>query len=250
MKKIWKKNHILMIIINILLAILLIIGISFAYWIITHLHTEKNINSNICFTTSFIKDNDINLDDQFMMTDSDGAKLTPYTFTITNTCSVAIEYQVNMEVLNTTTADLSYIRTKLNDEPSVILKRYATVAPTMDDVSSSYKLTSDYIEAGEQLTYNLRLWINQDANDDIQNKTFSAKVAIIIIGSKGNVEKKSLVSTILENAGGKEAIEGKIKPDFSSRAPKFPEYKDNGFSTDEFSEDFDSDSSRLIYNIC
>jgi hypothetical protein len=152
-----KKDYKLIIIIGILLAISLIIGTSYAYWMITHTQANKNVASTGCFTTTFTEANDINLTNQFPIVDADGKKLTPYTFTITNTCTVAANYQINMEVLNTTTTDLTYIKTELNNDTPVILNTYSTVDKTIDTATSSYKMTTGYLGASSSVTYNLRI---------------------------------------------------------------------------------------------
>jgi hypothetical protein len=222
-----KKDYKLILIIGVLLAISLIIGTSYAYWMITHTQANKNIAGTGCFTTTFTESNDINLTNQFPISDTDGAKLTPYTFTITNTCTIAANYQVNMEVLNTTTADLAYIKTELNNDTPVILNTYSTVDKTIDTATSSYKMTTGYLGASESVTYNLRIWIDKDAPlATMQNKLFESKVVII-----NSATKDSLADTLINNAGGKIAIAAKTTPDFSYPAPKASSYKDNGFST-------------------
>jgi hypothetical protein len=223
-----KKDYKLIIIIGVLLAISLIIGTSYAYWMITHTQANKNVAATGCFTTIFTESNDINLTNQFPISDADGAKLTPYTFTITNTCTIAANYQINMEVLNTTTADLAYIKTELNNDTPVILNTYATVDKTIDTATSSYKMTTGYLGASQSVTYNLRIWIDQDAPlATMQNKLFESKIVVITSATK----TQYLASTLIDNAGGKAAIETKGTPDFSYPAPKASSYKDNGFST-------------------
>jgi hypothetical protein len=232
-----KKDYKILIIIGIILSISLIIGMSYAYWMITHTQANKNVAATGCFTTTFTEANDINLNNQFPISDADGKKLTPYTFTITNTCTIAANYQVNMEVLNTTTADLAYIKTELNDDTPVILNTYATVDKTIDTATSSYKMTTGYLGASQSVTYNLRIWIDQDAPlATMQNKLFESKIVVVTSATK----TQYLASTLIDNAGGTTAIAAKTAPDFSYPAPKASSYKDNGFSTDEQTEDFDT----------
>jgi hypothetical protein len=223
-----KKDYKLIIIIGVLLAISLIIGTSYAYWMITHTQANKNVASTGCFITTFTEANDINLTNQFPISDADGAKLTPYTFTITNTCTIAANYQVNMEVLNTTTADLAYIKTELNNDTPVILNTYATVDKTLDTATSSYKMTTGYLGASESVTYNLKIWIDKDAPlTTMQNKLFESKIVVVTSATK----TITLADALIKNAGGTIAIEVKSTPDFSKIAPIVTAYKDNGFSS-------------------
>jgi hypothetical protein len=152
-----KKDYKLLMVIGTLLVISLVIGTSYAYWTITHTQAKKNVASTSCFTTTFTESNDISLTNQFPIIDSDGKKLTPYTFTIKNTCSIAANYQINLEVLNTTTADLTYIKTEINNDTPLILNTYSTVDKTIDTATSSYKMHEGYLGASASVTYNLRL---------------------------------------------------------------------------------------------
>jgi hypothetical protein len=70
----------------------------------------------------------------------------------------------------------------------------------------------------------------------MQNKLFESKIVVITSATK----TQYLASTLLDNAGGTTAIEAKGTPDFSYPAPKASSYKDNGFSTTEKTEDFDT----------
>ena len=78
----------LLVFLGILLSIALLLGSSYAYWMMSHTQTNDNIVSSGCFSTSFteVEDSAINLTSAFPMTDEDGMKTTPYEFTITNTC--------------------------------------------------------------------------------------------------------------------------------------------------------------------
>jgi hypothetical protein len=210
-----KSDYKLIIIIGLLLAISLAIGTSYAYWMITHTQTNKNVASTGCFTTTFTEANDINLTNQFPISDDDVEELIPYNFTITNTCSIATNYQINMEVLNTTNADLSYIKTELNNDTPVILNTYSIVDKTIDTATSSYKMTTGYLGVGGSVTYNLRIWIDQDAPlATMQNKLFESKIVVI----NSATSTKYLAQTLIDNAGGIEAIESKSTPNYSLSA--------------------------------
>lgn len=46
---------------------------------------------------------DINLDKTYPITDDEGKKLTPYSFTIKNTCVLFLSDSINLEILNDST---------------------------------------------------------------------------------------------------------------------------------------------------
>jgi hypothetical protein len=142
-----RKDYKLIIFIGILLCISLVIGTSYALWSINHTQVNKNDLATGCFSTTFTEANDINLSNAFPVTDTDGKKLTPYTFTITNTCTIAANYQINLEVLNTTTAGAAYIKTELNNDTPALLSSLTTVTKTLDTASAAYEMKIGYLGA-------------------------------------------------------------------------------------------------------
>ena len=108
-------------------------------------------------------------------------KLTPYTFTITNTCEAYASYQVNLEVLNTSTlTHYEYVKVALEDDIS-LLSDNDTIKTTLDNASTSFKLTTGYLDHNESVTYNLRLWIDENVtleSEGILNTTFASKITI------------------------------------------------------------------------
>ena len=81
-----------------ILGILLVVGTSFAYWMLNFSQTNSNVISSACFSISYTDQDDINLERAYPILDSEGATLTPYQFTITNNCATYGSYQVNLEV--------------------------------------------------------------------------------------------------------------------------------------------------------
>ncbi len=66
------------------------IGISCAYWKFTYTQTDKNIAISKCLKLEMSNEsNAINLDNMYPISDEEGKKLTPYSFKITNTCSMS-----------------------------------------------------------------------------------------------------------------------------------------------------------------
>jgi len=82
MKK--KKNYVLF---GILLVVLCVIGVSYAYWQVTLTQTERNVVTSSCFRITFEDENEIHLQNVYPTSDANGLSLQPYTFTITNQCS-------------------------------------------------------------------------------------------------------------------------------------------------------------------
>ena len=177
-----KKNVYL--IIGIVSLICVIAGVSFAAWILNFQQTNTNVVATDCFNITFKEDTEaISLNKAYPITDEEGKTLTPYTFTITNQCSSYASYQINLEVINDSTlTNYSYLKVMLGDNTPVLLSSNEVVQPTLDNATTSFKLTTGYLDHNESVTYNLRLWMDENvtANDtDSMNKVFNSKVTII-----------------------------------------------------------------------
>ena len=86
-----KNKKIILCILGILLVFSILIGLSYAYWLTTNSQENSNIAKAGCFDTQFIENSDaINLDSVYPISDSKGTKLTPFSFTIKNTCNMML----------------------------------------------------------------------------------------------------------------------------------------------------------------
>ena len=166
----------LLIIISILL---LTIGVSFASWIITLNQTNNNLISSKCFNVTLSEENPINLNDAYPISDAEGRELTPFTFTITNTCNSNASYQVNLEILNTTTLASTEVKVMLDNGTPALLSSKTVTTKTLDNAITAYILKTGYLDPNESVTYNLRLWIDELSTTEMSaNKTFSSKLTV------------------------------------------------------------------------
>ena len=210
-----KNNKVfLLVTLGLLLLFLLKIGMSYSLWTETHTQTTANELLVGCFSTSLTENNSINLTNQFPIIDDEGLKSIPYTFTLSNTCTVAAKYQINLEILSSSTLDSSLVKMSLDSTTANTLNTYDVIDSTISDANKAYKLTNGYLAPNSSITYNLRLWLTEDATvNDAANKSFNSKITINTIAAN------NVISDILiNNAGGKDAIVTKTTPNFSSSA--------------------------------
>ena len=59
----------------------------------------------VALKQNFQDANSISLSNAYPIPDEEGISLTPYTFTITNTCETYASFQINLEILNTSTLE-------------------------------------------------------------------------------------------------------------------------------------------------
>ncbi len=185
-----KKRRNILITIVLLIGIIAIIGVSYALWVLNLTQTGQNDIVTSCFNITFTDKDNISLQKAYPILDEEGKKLTPYEFTITNTCDSYASFNVNLEVLNTTTltnndAIKAMVSSKTGDTETEIttslLSSYQTTTKTLDNAQTAFNLTTGYLNAKESKTYTLRLWLDENVGmntEGVQNAKFSSKVVV------------------------------------------------------------------------
>ena len=169
-----EKNKIILVIILILISLIALVGSSYA--LLTKSFKSKKLSMEVgTLKIDFAEGNAINMVNAAPMTDSDGMKTTPYTFTITNGGDINAYYTVSNEEELANTLDTSYLRMKLTGSDG-----YDSGIKTVKELGTeTYKLIDDtLLETGKSVTYELRMWISQDAGNDIQDKTYKSKIVV------------------------------------------------------------------------
>ena len=143
------------------------VGVSYALWCVSFSSTNDNSLTATCFNVSFKEQNNISIEKAYPLTDEDSKKLTPYTFTITNNCDTYASYDINLEVLNTSTlTNMNYIKMSLDDDILSLVPSLDVTTKTLSNASSAYKISTGYLIAKESKTYNLRLWLDENVTGE------------------------------------------------------------------------------------
>ena len=225
------KKKKLLIILGIIVITFMVIEVSYAYYIKTFSQVNSNVVKTKCLNLSITNEkNDIKLDEQYPIPDSEGKKLTPYQFTITNTCEQFISYNVNLEALEGTTMDSNAIKVMVNNEAPVNLATLNTAQTSMNNSVESRTLVTGSLGSGDSVDYALRLWMDYGDSVDLSsmNKVFNSKV--VVTATIGTYKPSDYVSTlhdaILVNEYGVTDVDNAIKriesketPDLSQTAP-------------------------------
>ncbi len=112
------------------------------------------------------------------MEDSKVDNIEPYKFKLTNTCNVGVNYNIDLEIIQEENAmSATNIATKIDEESKVVLKEdiKTTVEGETGDI---YKIGSGTLEPHTSVEHSLRLWLDINAGNDAQNKTFKSKIII------------------------------------------------------------------------
>ena len=226
-----KKN---ILFISLSLGILITLGIGFSYslWNISVSQDNINVATTKCFNVEITSQkNSISLENAYPISNEKGKKLTPFSFTITNTCDIFASYTVNLESLKDTTLSSKFINAMINNEEIKRLSDYETTDTVNTGSIESHTLAKGSLGSGDSEGYTLRIWIDYDTTmEDLDNeiKTFKSKIVVKAQPSNWNPVDEgytTLHDAILANEyqttpeAAIKKIEAKGTPDFSETAP-------------------------------
>ena len=163
---------------------------------------EEQTNNNEmeigCFSIGFSEQSEsIKLDNTYPVNDSIGLNTNPYIFTIKNTCTINNNYILTLNTLSTNTLDASKIKYALyksteekptvgsklsrinNDLENIMVENLGTSYIIDTGVLSGGTKVDGVVNNGEEVTYNLYLWIDDIAGNEVEGQTFEASINVI-----------------------------------------------------------------------
>ena len=176
---------------------------SYALWVATYTSGE-NIVSVGCFDIEFTEQtSSIALNNTYPVSDAKGLSSTPYTFTITNKCTVDASYDVTLNTLTTNTMEKGWLKYALQKsseaKPSTgtnlgTIDNYNTATeelqiPNLDEsiIIESGTLkgrSSAETDDGESITYNLYLWMDETTGNEAMNTRFEGSINVLTAATK------------------------------------------------------------------
>ena len=182
-----KKYIIVLSVLGGLLGVSLLVGVSYAYYMVSVFQTNKNVVKSSCLSLSISnEENVIKLEKQIPIMNEEGKKLTPYTFTNNNTCNSFIAYSLNLEELEGSTLSSKYIMTMVNDKSYVNMASLSSTDNYYANSVESRVLVTGSLGAKASVDYSLRLWMDEDTplTSDAMNKSFRSKVVVVATPTK------------------------------------------------------------------
>lgn len=207
-----KKNRILKISILVLsiVAIFLVIGITYAYFGMNRQENEDNILASSCFNLELTANNILS-EGNIPMTDEDAKTLTPYSFTIKNTCGTPAEVGINLDILKTTNATLSNYKVSLSNSVSLaptLINDLESDEIANDDTLLTKKLTSVYIAGKNEKIIELRLWMKDSVGvGEGENEIIESKISLT--ATAVSVQYNPVQEKIIADNGGIFKVRGK-----------------------------------------
>ena len=176
-------------------------SVTYAYLSYNATQTDENIVTTSCFDISYSDSDSISLNSNgnyaYPMSEDSANRLTPYSFTITNTCTTTnstdpINYVVTLNTLTSSpsTIELSKVRYRLDmtnptssTGTSALMSEAATydlsaAIKSSEGIDTSYNLVEGTLAPGASVTYNLRLWIDEDAGNEVMKQTFNGRILV------------------------------------------------------------------------
>ena len=211
-----KKSKKIWIIGGLVLCLVAVIGITFAFFSTGGMQETANTFTSGCLNIELTDASaSINLTNTYPISDVEGVDSTSYDFTIRNTCDTSTNYSINLESLNQVENSLNadYIKVSLSSDTfdNVIskLSDNTSTTPEIDGAYESYTLYTGSLGANETKTYHLKLWIDYDATvEQAANKTYSSKINVIAnpetsvidtLEAKFTLDDKTLTSSLSSN---------------------------------------------------
>ena len=185
-----KKKYIVLAIVTVVISIVALLGASYALLTMTIEGDKKITLTAGILKVDFTEGNRINLENAAPMTDAQGQKLTPYTFTITNTGNINAYYHVSLEEDVNNTLSNSYLKMRLTsdngyDSGVVKVSSYGT---------GSFDITSEAtLEPSDKVTYQLWMWLDYNADNSAQGKEYKSKIVV----TSYDREQKTAVDTLI-----------------------------------------------------
>ena len=188
-----RKKYIVLVIVTIVISVIALIGASYALLTMTIEGDKKITLTAGILKVDFEDGNYINLENAAPMTDVQGQKTTPYTFTITNTGNINAYYHVSIEEESTNTLANSYLKMRLTnnqgyDSGVVKVNSYGT---------GTFNIKSEEtLEPSDTVTYTLWMWLDETADNSAQGKEYKSK---IVVTSYDREQKSLALKQILED---------------------------------------------------
>ena len=189
-KNIEKNKSRLKIYYSLLITVICIIGVSFAWFRLYLSQSENNtIASRTCFNTTLTEDTSkISLTDAFPITDEDGLKQTPFTFTIKNNCNSYVKVYITIdstyrESTNTSYLKDNYMKVNISPKGTTTSKSVILGSQTLTDLENNrkgYIIVSTGLKANEEKSYDLKIWMDSAVTTEQGlNKNWSGKIVVV-----------------------------------------------------------------------
>lgn len=210
----WFNKQYILLLVSILLGlIVLIVGSSYAYYIVNI--TGNDDNNDVAVKTSNINleisnvSGSLSLCKTYPISDTEGLSCTPYQFTLTNNNNTDLEYYLNLEYQTSAPEDTIKVAFATCDDenctnPNYAISKLSEILDNNDTISSKY--TGKLLTSGKTFgtgtsnkkTYSIILWIDKDST--YEDDTFNASISAITYTQTQDILSYTLSFDLEDNA--------------------------------------------------
>ena len=175
---------------GLLITLVVFMGVSYAWFRLKLTQTNSNvIGTRTCLDATLTEEaSKITLSDAFPISDEDGLKQTPFTFTLKNNCDSYVKVYITIDSKYRTSTDAAYLKDsflKVNlsskgttDGSSVLLG--SQTLTELEGTNKGYILVTTGLKASEEKSYDLRVWMNGETSiEDGLNKNWEGKIVVV-----------------------------------------------------------------------
>ncbi len=183
---------------GLLITLVVFMGVSYAWFRLKLTQTNSNvIGTRTCLDASLTEDTSkITLSDAFPISDEDGLKQTPFTFTLKNNCDSYVKVYITIDSKYRTSTDAAYLKDsflKVNlsskgttDGSSVLLG--SQTLTELEGTNKGYILVTTGLKASEEKSYDLRVWMDGETSiADGLNKNWEGKIVVVGVAANESV---------------------------------------------------------------
>ena len=175
---------------GLLITLVVFMGVSYAWFRLKLTQTNSNvIGTRTCLDASLTEDTSkITLSDAFPISDEDGLKQTPFTFTLKNNCDSYVKVYITIDSKYRESTSAVYLKDsflKVNlsskgttDGSSVLLG--SQTLTELEGTNKGYILVTTGLKANEEKSYDLRVWMDGETSiEDGLNKNWEGKIVVV-----------------------------------------------------------------------
>lgn len=170
------KAQIIFSVIAILIGISALIGASYAVLKVTSRSDYKSTINTGNFQIDFTTGEVLNIKNMGPMSKSDGMNTDSFTFTITNSGTMDASYKVyldeNSETTTVPSTDYLMISYRTGDDA------FSEPISIKDLYNSNTLALNKVLSKGKSITYEMKIWLDEDAGDEYQKTTYSARIVV------------------------------------------------------------------------
>ena len=194
------KRQLMLTLLSIFGVTMLSIGSTFAIFTVSSKSAEYNVIKTGTLNINFAADasSTVGLNNALPMSDTNGLAQSGTTFTITNTGSLPANYSVSLK-------DDTDMVTQDNCSAKQLAK--TNIKYSLDGSSASLlstaidsELISGTLNSGESKTFTLKLWIKEDATNEVLNKHYHGKIVVDATQEGKPIEAKVAAKTLIAKA--------------------------------------------------